>query len=152
MERKQKPERQNAPRGHSRAAQNREIRREALREELKAREYIRQLLDIAQRLKPGSKACEPEQVPAAKTRASIYFRLPEKCLPNLRPVDLPVAFDTAGGTLTDQGTTILHAVSKGELTPDQGISLLQGLGALARLNELDELDNRLCALEQRLPK
>ena len=150
---KQKPERQNAPRGHSRAAQNREIRREALREELKAREYIRQLLDIAQRLKPGGKqSYGPEQVPAAKTRAGIYFRLLDKCLPNLRPVDLPVAFDTAGETLTTQGTRILQAVSEGELTPDQGTSLLQGLGTLARLKEMDELESRLSNLEQRLSK
>ena len=38
--------------GNSRAAQNRKIRRDALREELKARNYIGQLSEIEQRLNP----------------------------------------------------------------------------------------------------
>lgn len=48
MASQQKDPKQNAPRGHSRAAQNRKIRREALREELQAREYIRQVLFVSQ--------------------------------------------------------------------------------------------------------
>ncbi|MCA1788496.1 MAG: hypothetical protein LC667_01205 [Thioalkalivibrio sp.] len=43
-----------APSGHSRAAQNKKIRRDALREELQAREYLRQLSTIERRLDPDA--------------------------------------------------------------------------------------------------
>ena len=49
-----KAEIQNAARGNSRAAQNRAIRRDALREELQSREYVRQVTSIADRLNPDA--------------------------------------------------------------------------------------------------
>jgi len=49
---REKQHKQNAPRGASRAAQNRKIRRDALRQELANRNYISQLQNIADRLDP----------------------------------------------------------------------------------------------------
>jgi hypothetical protein len=145
---KTKQAKQNAPRGHSRAAQNRAIRRDALREELKAREYIRQVTDIASRLNPDdAKAFRPEQVPAVKARADICFRLLDKCLPNLRPVDVPAAFPLTGETLAENGRAVLEATSKGELAPSEASTLLSALVAQGRLVETDELERRIEQLE-----
>jgi hypothetical protein len=139
---------QNAPRGHSRAAQNRKLRRDALREELQAREYVRQVLSIATRLDPASKnACEPERVPALKARADIFFRLLDKCLPNLRPVDLPVTVNLAGETLTAKGKAVIDAVGRGELPPSDAASILAAITSQARVTEIDDLERRVQELE-----
>ena len=139
---------QNAPRGHSRAAQNRAIRRDALREELKAREYIRQVTSSAERLNPDVEdSYKSDQVPAVKARADIYFRLLDKCLPNLRPVVVPATFQLTGDTLTDNGRAVLEATSEGELTPGEAGTLLSALVGMGRLTELDEIEQRIAQLE-----
>ncbi len=72
----------------------------------------------------------------------------ERVLPPVKSIEEPVAFNlTEQGNLTDQGNAILQAASEGELTPSQASSLLSGLGSLARVKELDELDKRITALE-----
>ena len=52
------------------------------------------------------------------------------------------------GDLTEQGKAILQAASEGELTPTQAGSLLSGLGTLAKVKEIDELEKRITALEK----
>ena len=139
----------NAPRGHSRAAQNRAIRRDALREELQSREYVRQVTSIADRLNPDAEnAYKPDQVPAVRARCDIYFKLLDKCLPNLRPVDVPAAFPLTGETLTENGRAVLEATSKGELTPSEAGTMLSALVGMGRLTELDELEQRIAQLEK----
>jgi hypothetical protein len=136
-----------SPNGNSRAAQNRKIRRDALRDELKAREYIRQLHRIADHLDPNAKeAYLAEQVPMVKARADIYHRLLDKCLPSLRPVDLPISM-SGGKTLTEQGQSVLTAMAAGEITPSEAAALMQAITAQARIIELDELDRRVATLE-----
>ena len=148
MASQKKDVKQNAPRGHSRAAQNRKLRRDALREELQAREYVRQVLRIADRLDPASKeSWEPEQVPSLKAKADIYFRLLDKCLPNLRPVELPVMVSLTGETLTQKGQSVIAAVGRGELSPSDASSLLSALTSQARVAEIDDLEQRVRELE-----
>ena len=135
------------PGGHSRAAQNRKIRRDALREELKAREYIRQLHLIAERLDPShKKAYITDEVPMAKARADIYNRLLDKCLPSLRPIDLSVSL-VRGKGLAEQGEKVLSAVTRGQLTPNEAFTLMQVISAQARVVEVDELEKRVSELE-----
>jgi hypothetical protein len=135
--------------GNGRAAQNRAIRRDALREELKACEYVRQVTSIAERLNPDVEdSYKSDQVPAVKARADIYFRLLDKCLPNLRPVDVPAVFPLTGETLTENGRAVLETTSKGELTPSEASTLLSALVGMGRLTELDELDQRIAQLEK----
>ena len=139
----------NSTGGNGRAAQNRAIRRDALREELKAREYIRQVTSIADRLNPDADdAYKPEQVPAVNARKDIYFRLLDKCLPSLRPVDVPATFQLTGDTLTENGRAVLEATSKGELTPNEAGTMLSALVGLGRLVEVDELAQRIEQLEK----
>lgn len=139
-----------SPTGNSRAAQNRKIRREALREELATKEYLRQVESIAKRLDPDAKnAFEPEQVPMVKSRADIYLRLLDKCLPSLRPIDLPVSLALpAGGTLTERAEQVFQAVAEGQLSSGQGAQLLQALTSVIRVIEADDLERRLSKLEE----
>lgn len=73
----------------------------------------------------------------------------ERAIPPSKPTEEATAFDLPSGSLTDQGKAVLDAVSRGELATGQGSALLSALGNLAKLVELDEMDKRLRALEQR---
>ena len=74
----------------------------------------------------------------------------ERTIPPLRPVDAPTVLNpTADGGLVEQGQAVLLALASGHLPANQATSILQGLGSLARLKELEELERRLAALEQR---
>ncbi len=72
----------------------------------------------------------------------------ERVLPSLKPIEQPVALSlpTSEG-LTAQGVAIVQAVAAGTLAPGQGAALLTGLGALARIKEIDELEKRITQLE-----
>lgn len=72
----------------------------------------------------------------------------ERVLPTLKPIEQPVTLtlpDSKG--ITGQGMAIIQAVAAGEIAPSQGNALLTGLGALARIKEIDELERRITALE-----
>ncbi len=72
----------------------------------------------------------------------------ERTVPALRPVDAvaPLNLPAAGG-LADQGRAVLAALAAGHLPANQAAGILQGLGNLAKLVELDELEKRVAALE-----
>jgi hypothetical protein len=139
---------QNAARGSSRQAQNRKIRRDALREQLASLNYLSQLQKIADRLDPDAEnPYEREDVPLVKERASILLRLLDKTLPNLRPVDQPVNFPLKIG-MAEQATSILRAVSAGKITPSEATTLMSAVASQARIIEIDDLEKRIAKLEQ----
>ena len=72
----------------------------------------------------------------------------ERTVPALRPVDAvaPLNLPVDGG-LAEQGRAVLAALAVGHLPANQAAGILQGLGNLAKLVELDELDKRVAALE-----
>ena len=144
---KKKTPEQNAPRGRSRAAQNKKIRQDALREELKARVYIRQLVAIEKRLDPDNKqSFNQGDIPMVKERVSILFRMLDKCLPNLRPVDMPVKVQ-GGDSITEQGAAIIKAMTAGDITPSEATTIMQSIASQARIIEVDELEKRVTELE-----
>ena len=72
----------------------------------------------------------------------------ERVLAPLKPSEENVMLslpDSEG--LTAQGVAIVKAVSCGTLAPGQGATLLVGLGTLARIREVDELERRISILE-----
>lgn len=71
----------------------------------------------------------------------------DKCLPNVRPIDLAVTLPPLPDNLGDAGRDILAAVARGDITPLQGQQLLSGLGAVTRAIEVDEIMRRLDVLE-----
>lgn len=73
-----------------------------------------------------------------------------RVFPALKSEALPVS--VAGmdrGTLTERATAALDAAANGDLAPDVAASLVGAVGTLARVVEIDELERRVAALEQR---
>ncbi len=73
----------------------------------------------------------------------------ERCIAPLKAAEQAEPVSLPGATLTEKGAAVLAAVAAGELSTGQAAALLAGLGALARVTELDELSARLDALENR---
>ncbi len=73
----------------------------------------------------------------------------ERVLPALKPSEQAQALNLGEGSLTEQGRAILRAVAAAELAPGQGAQLLSAIGTLARVVEIDELQVRIAALEDR---
>ena len=72
----------------------------------------------------------------------------ERVLPPMKPIEQAVALSLPTGEgMTAQGVAIVQAVAAGILAPGQGAALLTGLGALARIKEIDELERRITQLE-----
>ena len=137
------------PSGNSRAAQNKKIRQDALREELKAREYLRQLTDIEQRLNPEhKKTYNPEDLPKIKERTGILFKLLDKCLPNLRPVDIPIMLN-AKDTLRGTGQEIIDSMINGAISAQEASSLMSAITAQIRVVEVEDLTKRIEELEEK---
>lgn len=70
----------------------------------------------------------------------------DRVLPAIKPSDMAVTLSLSGSPGGD-GRAVMTAVGRGELTPEQGAKLLAGIGALARIVEVDEVVSRLEALE-----
>ena len=73
----------------------------------------------------------------------------ERAIAPLKAAEQPQALTLPDGTLTDQGRAVLASVAAGDLAPGQGAQLLAAIGSLARVTEIDELTNRITALEEK---
>ncbi|MDP3497942.1 MAG: DUF5681 domain-containing protein [Candidatus Nitrotoga sp.] len=107
----------------------------------------------------------------AKLRASIAVHLPaiitqlvakakegdsqaarlllERVLPPMKAIEPMVELNLPDNEgITAQGMAIVKAVAAGTIAPGQGAALLTGLGTLARIKEIDELERRISKLEE----
>lgn len=86
-----------------RAKRNREMRMDALREELKAREYLTQIANIAQILNDTWEEIGLSQVAALRLHAELNFKRLAKILPDLKAIDITGLIQTEDVTdrLTD---------------------------------------------------
>jgi hypothetical protein len=102
--------------------------------------------DVPEILRKLGEAAKGGDVPAARL---ILERVlpPVKATEQAQAIALP-----ADGTLTDKGRAVLDAVAAGELAPSQGAQLLAAIGALSKLAEVDELEARITALEEKNAK
>ena len=76
----------------------------------------------------------------------------DRVVPALRPIELPAPIAMPAGDLTQQAQAVIQAAAAGELAPGQATQLLQGLGALAKIIEIDDLAKRIKALEDKNAK
>jgi hypothetical protein len=72
---------------------NRQARREALREELKSREYLRQIHKILNN-ELAEKDLPQNEILRMKTRMQGYFNLLSKTLPDVKAVELNAVLET----------------------------------------------------------
>ena len=74
----------------------------------------------------------------------------ERVCPALRPVDATTVLNLPPGAgLVDQGQAVIAALSSGHLPVNQATGILQAMAGLARLKELEELEQRIAVLEKK---
>lgn len=67
---------------------------------------------------------------------------PIKATEQASPIELP-----ENGTLTEKGQAVLAAVAQGIIAPMQGAQLISAIGNLAKVIEIDDLEERIKQLE-----
>ncbi|KPQ29560.1 MAG: hypothetical protein HLUCCX14_05010 [Marinobacter excellens HL-55] len=73
----------------------------------------------------------------------------ERLAPPLKARTEPVEFPlNPDGSYTEQARQIMQAVSEGDVSPDVGRMLIDGIASMARVDELDEIRQRIEALEE----
>lgn len=73
----------------------------------------------------------------------------ERVLPPVKSVEQPVEIKLPlDADLSTQGKFVIQAIAKGILTPHQGSVLLNSIGTLLKIIELDDMEKRLIALEE----
>lgn len=74
----------------------------------------------------------------------------ERVMPPIKSTADPITFDLSGESLTEQAQSVLSAVAKGEIDPDNGRKLLSAIADVGRITEIDQLQQRLEQLEKHL--
>ncbi|MFC6327894.1 DUF5681 domain-containing protein [Alloalcanivorax gelatiniphagus] len=127
-----KPGKSGNPKGKPKGAQSRFTK---MREELKT--------DLPDLLESTKQAALAGDMTAMRL-------LLERTLPPLKATAAPLVIEglEQAATLTDKAALILAAIARGDMPPDVGASLVDALGRLAKLKELDDLEARIAALEE----
>lgn len=73
-----------------------------------------------------------------------------RAMPAPKPETAPINVEIPDGTLTAKAEALVAAAASGALPASTAAELLGGLATVARLREVDELEARLAALEERL--
>jgi hypothetical protein len=106
---------------------------------------------IREKLAAGADAVTRKVMAAAKKGDMQACRLIlERLVPPMKPTTEPVQFDLDDTDLPSAARSILRAVAGGHLAPDQGKSLIDGLGAVARVIEVSELQKAIEELRQQI--
>ncbi len=71
----------------------------------------------------------------------------ERCIPPFKPVAPTTAFPLSGDGLTERAESILAAVAAGSIAISDAKALIDAIGSLAKITEIDELERRVAALE-----
>jgi hypothetical protein len=72
----------------------------------------------------------------------------DRVLPALKPVDEPVRLPLGEEDLTASSRNVLEAIAAGTVTPQQGLTVLAGVTAAARVEEIAELRAELRRLTE----
>lgn len=123
-----------------RPTKTRQARQAALREELKSREYLRQIHAILE------KDWQPDETAVQSSKLSGYFRLLAKTLPDAREDRVMLDIDHSK-PLSQRAETVANAALSGEITTGQADSLLSILERVAEIKAVHELESRILKLE-----
>ncbi|PMY44572.1 MULTISPECIES: DUF5681 domain-containing protein [Pseudomonas] len=106
---------------------------------------------IRAKLAEGADAVTRKVLAAAKKGDMQACRLIlERLVPSIKPTSEPVQFELDDTDLPSAARSIMRAVAGGQLAPDQGKSLIDGLGAVARVIEVAELQKAIDELRQQI--
>ena len=106
---------------------------------------------IRAKLAKGAAAVTAKVLEAAKAGDMQACRLIlERLVPPIKPTAETVCFELDDTDLPSAAKSILRAVAAGELPPDQGKALIEGLGAVARVIEVAELQKAVEELREQM--
>lgn len=73
----------------------------------------------------------------------------ERVFPALKAIDAPIEIDglSAAEGLTAQGNAIIAALAEGHISTSDAAHAMQSISQLARVTEIDELEQRVARLE-----
>ena len=104
--------------------------------------------DIRALLEPHKEKLARKAIELALAGDTTALRLCfERLWPSLRSQDAPIALSGFEGEIADKGNRVLTAMTAGEITLDNGASLMQALAAQSRIVEVNELERRVALLE-----
>lgn len=118
----------------------RQARQAALREELKSREYLRQIHRIL------GEDWQPENVSVNTAKLNGYFRLLGKTLPDARESPVVLEVDQTL-PLAQRAEAVASAALSGTITPAQADSLLNVMMRVSEIKAVHELEGRILKLE-----
>ncbi len=81
----------------------------------------------------------------AKKHPGEFYRLAAR----LVPPGAPVRIAGLEGALASQGAAVMNAMSAETITPEQAITVMQVISAQAGITKIDELQQRVKALEEK---
>lgn len=106
---------------------------------------------IRARLAEGAEAVTKKVLAAAKKGDMQACRLIlERLVPPIKPSVEPVTFELDDTDLPSAAKSLLRAIAEGKLPPDQGRNLILGLGAVARVIEVAELQKAVEELREQM--
>lgn len=123
-----------------RPTKTRQARQAALREELKSREYLRQIHRILE------DDWQPEETGIQSAKLNAYFKLLNKTLPDAKESTLTLEIDI-GQSLLAQAQAVASSALSGEITAGQADSLLNILERVSEIRAVHELEARILRLE-----
>lgn len=124
----------------ARPTKTRQARREDLREELKSREYLRQIHGILAR------DWQPEETGIQSAKLNAYFKLLAKSLPDARESPVVLEVDQTL-PLAQRAETVANAALDGTITAGQADSLLNVMMRVSEIKAVHELEARILKLE-----
>lgn len=72
----------------------------------------------------------------------------ERVVPQLKPVEQGIMLELPDSSLTEKAHSVLKEIGQGAIGIGEGSRLLQAISTMARVTELDELAERIKALER----
>jgi hypothetical protein len=73
----------------------------------------------------------------------------DRLIPAMKLRDEPVLLEGFEGSLTEQGQAVIKGMGGGSIAPGDASEMLRVLASQARIAEIDELEQRINALEDR---
>ncbi len=75
----------------------------------------------------------------------------ERIIPPIRAKDEQVNIPglNSSQSLSEQAKVVMSGIGEGQLTPSEGAAILTAIASKARIDEIDELEKRLTALEEK---
>jgi hypothetical protein len=103
-------------------------------------------------LEPHAEELVAKAVDLAKNGDTTALRIClDRLIPPVKAKDQPVQLPSLAGSLADSGRVILEALAEGRLSPEEAAHILQALSTQAKINEIDEIERRVAALEAKRP-